>query len=91
MSDDDLYEDLCNAKVAAASAPKKALTSNVIRPASLSAEVDALQQRVAELEKENSTLRRNMGTLYRTANSELGRKDTEINSLREQLEEATRR
>lgn len=91
MSDDDLYDDLANTKVTAATAvskkPSSSLT-NVIRPKNLSDEVDALQQRVAALEKENETLRRNMGTLYRTAKAELGRKDTAIENLRGELEKA---
>jgi molecular chaperone GrpE (heat shock protein) len=88
MSDDnlDLYDDLADTK-AAATAPmsKKSAPSNTLQPKSFSDELDALQQRVALLEKENETLRRNMGTLYRTAKSEVGRKDAEIDRLREQL------
>jgi molecular chaperone GrpE (heat shock protein) len=90
MSDDDLYDDLDLADTkAAAIAPvsKKSAPSNKLQPKSFSDELDALQQRVALLEKENETLRRNMGTLYRTAKSELGRKDAEIDRLRKQLVE----
>jgi CII-binding regulator of phage lambda lysogenization HflD len=88
MSDDDLYDDLdlAETKVAAtAKVSKKSAPSNTLQPKSFSEELDALQQRVALFEKENETLRRNMGTLYRTAKSELGRKDAEIDRLREQL------
>lgn len=87
MSDDDLYDDLANTKVAISSVSKKSAPSNGIRPKSLSEEVDALQQRVDLLEKDNETLRRSMGTLYRTAKAELGRKDAEIDRMREQLVE----
>jgi hypothetical protein len=88
MSDDDLYDDLAETKAAATpSVLKKSAPSNTLRPKSFSDELDALQQRAALLEKENETLRRNMGTLYRTAKSELGRKDAEIDRLREQLVE----
>jgi hypothetical protein len=88
MSDDDLYDDLVDTKVAAtASVSKKSAPSNTLQPKSFSDELDALQQRVALIEKENETLRRNMGTLYRTAKSELGRKDAEIDRLREKLVE----
>jgi predicted nucleic acid-binding Zn-ribbon protein len=93
MSDDDLYDDLVDTKATAtASALKKSAPSNTLQPKSFSDELDALQKRVALIEKENETLRRNMGTLYRTAKSELGRKDAEIDRLREQLvEEANKR
>jgi hypothetical protein len=86
MSDDDLYDDLADNKAAAtARVSKKSAPSNTLQPKSFSDELDAVQRRVVLLEKENETLRRNMGTLYRTAKSELGRKDAEIDRLREQL------
>jgi hypothetical protein len=86
MSDDDLYDDLADNKAAAtARVSNKSAPSNTLQPKSFSDELDAVQRRVVLLEKENETLRRNMGTLYRTAKSELGRKDAEIDRLREQL------
>jgi hypothetical protein len=62
-------------------------SNNSNRPRSLVEEVDVLQQRVAELQAENETLQRNMGTLYRTAMSELARKDKQLASLQAQLDE----
>jgi hypothetical protein len=55
------------------------------RPKSLVEEVQDLQGRVETLERENSVLRRNMGTLYRTAVAELGRKDAQIEELQREL------
>jgi predicted RNase H-like nuclease (RuvC/YqgF family) len=55
------------------------------RPKSLVDEVQDLQGRVEALERENSVLRRNMGTLYRTAIAELGRKDAQIEELQREL------
>ena len=61
--------------------------SNSSRPRSLVEEVDVLQQHVTELHAENETLKRNMGTLYRTAVAELARKDKQIAHLQAQLDE----
>ena len=83
---DDLYDDLEDTKVevAGAAATKQSEFRN--RPTSFAEEVQVLQQRVAVLEKVNETLKRNMGTLYRTAVAELKRKDAEITRLQEELE-----
>jgi hypothetical protein len=40
-----------------------------------------LQQRIKQLEEENSTLKRNIGILFRTAKNEIKRKDDQIKSL----------
>ena len=74
MSDDDLYDDLNDAKPAA----KKMASSQPARALSLTDEVQMLRKRVQELEQENANLKRNMGTLYRTAVAELKRKDAQI-------------
>jgi len=50
-------------------------------PMSLTEEATALKDRVRTVEAENAVLRRNMGTLYRTAAAELKRKDVEIQNL----------
>mmetsp|Transcript_15008 Transcript_15008/g.41515 ORF Transcript_15008/g.41515 Transcript_15008/m.41515 type:complete len:147 (+) Transcript_15008:55-495(+) len=48
---------------------------------SLVEEVEYLQQRVESLQDENTILKRNMGTLYRTAQAEIRRKDEELERL----------
>jgi hypothetical protein len=55
------------------------------RPKSLVDELKELEERVGALEKENQTLKRNMGTLYRTAVAELQRKDDQIQELQSEL------
>jgi len=47
-------------------------------PKSLTDQVLELQERVQRLEQENATLKRNMGTLFRTATAELARKDRQL-------------
>jgi predicted RNase H-like nuclease (RuvC/YqgF family) len=47
-------------------------------------EVTKLKQEVEQLQKENELLKRNMGTLYRTARLELDRKDGRILELEQQ-------
>lgn len=44
--------------------------------------VKKLKAQIANLQNENETLKRNIGTLYRTAKAELARKDKELDSLR---------
>jgi hypothetical protein len=55
------------------------------RPKSLVVELQELEECVGLLEKENQTLKRNMGTLYRTAVAELQRKDDQIQELQREL------
>jgi len=81
---DDLYDDLEDTKVAPPAPSRKSGASN--RPTSFAEEVQVLQERVAALEIEKETLKRNMGTLYRTAIAELKRKDAEITRFQEELE-----
>lgn len=80
--DDDLYDDV----------PMKLPAKKKIRPTTTTAKsnhhpknltelVKELEQTVERLTKENSTLKRNMGTLYRTAVAELARKDRHIERL----------
>mmetsp|Transcript_24852 Transcript_24852/g.38420 ORF Transcript_24852/g.38420 Transcript_24852/m.38420 type:complete len:130 (-) Transcript_24852:283-672(-) len=56
----------------------------VSRRASMSSmDEDGLRARIRELEEENSTLKRNISTLYRTAREEIKRKDAQIAALQE--------
>jgi hypothetical protein len=87
--DDDLYDDVEDKKLA----PKppsdsKAPPASSERPLSLTAEVQVLKHRVQKVDQENTNLKRNMGTLYRTAAAELKRKDAQIATLQTQLEQA---
>lgn len=79
---DDLYDDLDNVQMekSSLSAPNKSKST-----IELEKQIEVQQARVAALEKENETLRRNMGTLFRTARTEMERKDAEIKSLSKQI------
>lgn len=61
-------------------------TNNNHHPRSLVEEVKHLQEKVGKLAKENETLKRNMGTLFRTATAEVQRKDKEILRLTTELD-----
>mmetsp|Transcript_11709 Transcript_11709/g.15400 ORF Transcript_11709/g.15400 Transcript_11709/m.15400 type:complete len:128 (-) Transcript_11709:375-758(-) len=85
--EDVLYDDLDDVKPAQTSVGEIAgSSSNKIKKTinnnnttrSLVEEVDYLQDRLGLLEKENEILKRNMGTLYRTAMAEIQRKDEQI-------------
>ena len=80
MTEDDLYGDLNLA--AAKPAPRKQQTS----PTPSDQDVSKLQQRIKQLEAENETLKKNMGILYRTAKSELERKDRRLEELENDLD-----
>jgi predicted RNase H-like nuclease (RuvC/YqgF family) len=95
--DNDLYEDLADTKVASKVAkvgggrPARASASTSIleaaaRPPSFSEHLDNLQRRVDALEGENQQLKRNMGTLFRTAKKEIKRKDDQIARLMQELD-----
>lgn len=56
-------------------------------PKSLTDQVQELQATVERLQAENETLKRNMGTLFRTATAELARKDRQLLEARQQLEQ----
>lgn len=58
-------------------------------PKSLIDQLGELQSTVQKLEAENVTLKRNMGTLFRTATAELARKDRQLQDLRRELVEAS--
>jgi hypothetical protein len=100
---DDLYEDIDDSPIFGSSADKAVPTTAVTatttittaatagsasRPRSLVEEVQFLQQKSAKLERENQILKRNMGTLYRTATAELQRKDKEILRLTTEADKA---
>mgnify|MGYP003449265481 CR=1 FL=1 len=74
---DDLYDDVDDAKLA----PTASFSGD--RPKSLTDRVQELEQLVTELQAENNSLRRNIGTLYRTAIAELARKDRKIQELQQ--------
>jgi predicted RNase H-like nuclease (RuvC/YqgF family) len=85
---DDLYDDVMDVKPAANTDrhahPDWHAHSG---PLSLTDQVQMLQKRVTELERENEQLQRNMGTLYRTAKAELQRKDDQIHQLLNETKE----
>ena len=89
MNEDDLYGDLNLA--AAKSIPRKQTTASSVEPTASSSclsspEIVKLQQQIKALEAENETLKKNMGILYRTAKSELERKDRRIDELQDDLD-----
>ena len=88
MNEDDLYGDLNLA--AAKSIPRKQTASSAEPTSSSnslsSPEIAKLQQQIKALEAENETLKKNMGILYRTAKSELERKDRRIDELQDDLD-----
>ena len=51
------------------------------------AETASMRERIRILEAENSRLRRNMGTLFRTAKNEIQRKDAQIERLQQQQQQ----
>ena len=53
-------------------------------PKSLTDQVVDLQQTVERLQAENEILKRNMGTLFRTATAELARKDRQLQQVQRQ-------
>lgn len=73
--DEDLYGDMGDIKPAP--------TSQRHHPGSLTDRVEELEQLTKRLRRENATLKRNIGTLYRTAAAELHRKEQQIRELRE--------
>jgi sugar (pentulose or hexulose) kinase len=81
MDDDDLYNDLesSTAKEVVVSASASTLTSNV--------SISSMQHDLVSVREQNGTLRRNISSLYRTAKVELARKDAEIASLRQQMQQ----
>lgn len=79
--DDDLYNDLPDIK----SAALKTKTNNE-SSLSLENQVKALEAELAVMKEENENLKRNIGTLFRTARAEIRRKDADIEALNQKLE-----
>lgn len=52
---------------------------------SMQHEIEQLQRKLNDCQKETDNLKRNMGTLYRTAKSELERKNRRIEELEQQI------
>lgn len=100
MSNDDddfLYDDLQDAQLAkkqktttTTTVAKKPSAAATDRPLSLSEQAEQHQKRVEQLERENEQLKRNIGTLYRTAKKEIQRKDNQIARLMKELDDAKR-
>mmetsp|Transcript_4802 Transcript_4802/g.4526 ORF Transcript_4802/g.4526 Transcript_4802/m.4526 type:complete len:87 (+) Transcript_4802:269-529(+) len=72
-NDESLYDDL------------KTLSAATTTTATISANNDKKQ--LQHLKEENEKLKRNIGTLYRTAKKELERKDERLRQLEIQLEQ----
>jgi hypothetical protein len=101
MDDINLYNDLDGVQPAAVTRVKitTATTTIIERPNShpCSQEIiphmhhqpqqDHQQLVIQQLQKENITLKRNMGILYRTAKQEIHRKETQIQHLLFQLQQ----
>lgn len=103
VDDDDLYGDLdTNLKKARPdNERKRRLSSNAeggsnggghavgsnLGTTQLELEYVSMRERIRILEEENSRLRRNIGTLFRTAKNEIQRKDEHINRLQQQLQQ----
>jgi len=84
---DDLYGDLTRSK------PQNCQNRIILRPPTKQAFnhnseelMSKLQAKLDETKKENEILKRNIGTLYRTAKLELERKDARIMALQEHKE-----
>lgn len=77
MSDEeDLYGDLGDAKIAAPKKPPPYIDTT---------KLEELQGEVDKLRQENETLKRNIGTLFRTARAEIKRKNAKIEALEDEL------
>ena len=86
--EDDLYGDIDDTPVfPTKTTVESARSRSSSQPLSLVDQVGHLEQKVAQLQRENEVLKRNMGTLYRTARAELSRKDKEITRLATELDQ----
>ena len=82
-----LYGDLGDAKVTTTSAKQTSSTAaSSRRPVSFAEQVEHLEAQVQQLTKENQTLKRNIGTLFRTARREMDRKGAQIKELQQALD-----
>eukprot|EP00541_Cyclophora_tenuis_P002016 CAMPEP_0116561128 /NCGR_PEP_ID=MMETSP0397-20121206/11399_1 /TAXON_ID=216820 /ORGANISM="Cyclophora tenuis, Strain ECT3854" /LENGTH=116 /DNA_ID=CAMNT_0004087213 /DNA_START=175 /DNA_END=525 /DNA_ORIENTATION=+ len=79
---DELYGDLDEAYTPPISKNKNNSNSSINTNVSkLQDEVRLLRNQVSSLQQENEVLKRNMGTLFRTARAEIRRKDLRIEEL----------
>jgi ribosomal protein L19E len=83
--DDLLYGDLEDAAIANPSS-----SSNYIALTMTELEIEQLREQLQSLKSENFILKQNMGILYRTAKSELDRKDRTILELQSELDSLRR-
>ena len=92
-NDDDLYDDLDDAvaKPTSSSVKRQKMPSstsmNAAPPTMISQTgMTKLQEQIKSLKAENEVLKKNIGILYRTAKSELERKDRTIDQLQIELD-----
>lgn len=90
-NDDDLYDDLDNdiAKQKSTSVKRQktpSSTSMNAPPMMSQAGITQLQEQIKSLKAENEVLKKNIGILYRTAKSELERKDGTIDQMQNELD-----
>lgn len=83
--DDDLYKDL--SATTTKCPPAKRQKRSVVEASPIAPS----EQQLQELTEENQRLKRNIGTLYRTAKEEIKRKNDEINRLVTELETLKKR
>ncbi len=95
-NEDDLYGDLDDAVVNQVPSMNNKLENNMMVGAPSMAmmtpepEVRQLLEQMKKIKAENDILKRNMGILYRTAKSELDRKDRAIFQLQTELDSLRR-
>lgn len=95
-NDDDLYGDLDDAAVAKPAPSNAGRTEQYAAaqetstaappPLATQPEIAQLQQQLKSLKAENDVLKKNIGILYRTAKSELERKDRTIDQLQSEID-----
>jgi hypothetical protein len=84
--DDNLYKDLSATTTKCPPTKRQKLSAVAASPIAAPSE-----QQLQELTEENQRLKRNIGTLYRTAKAEIKRKNDEINRLKTELETLKKR
>mmetsp|Transcript_30001 Transcript_30001/g.51044 ORF Transcript_30001/g.51044 Transcript_30001/m.51044 type:complete len:98 (-) Transcript_30001:75-368(-) len=94
-NDDDLYGDLDDTvakPITSSSNTSQTSRAPPTMPMTMMAppEIAQLQQQIKSLKAENETLKKNIGILYRTAKSELERKDRTIDQLQNELDASRR-
>jgi predicted RNase H-like nuclease (RuvC/YqgF family) len=92
MNEDDcLYDDLDvvdTSNKSQAKIPTTTTTKKNAYPKSFAEQVEELQSHATVLQEENENLKRNIGTLFRTAKAEVQRKNDQIARLQAQLDDA---